>query len=43
MHDEFLERLNSHIATLSEEFKDSNKEMIFELESQLKNLKNLEI
>ncbi len=42
MHDEFLERLNSHIVTLSEEFKDSNKEMIFELESQLKNLKNLE-
>lgn len=42
MYDEFSERLNSYIATLSEEFKSSNKEMIFELESQLKNLKNLE-
>ncbi|PRR21507.1 SpiroCoCo family coiled-coil protein [Borreliella burgdorferi] len=42
MYDEFSERLNSYIATLSEEFKSSNREMIFELESQLKNLKNLE-
>ncbi len=42
MYDEFSERLNSYIVTLSEEFKSSNKEMIFELESQLKNLKNLE-
>ncbi|AJA90319.1 membrane protein [Borreliella chilensis] len=42
MYDEFSKRLNSYITTLSEEFKHSNKDMIFGLESQLKNLKNLE-